>query len=73
MHDGHSYILGMSAMLAPEEQTSDLCEWRIAVERKRSLKEKLKSTGRIEQNDPVFQSVLSTCKSQPDFTDFRIE
>jgi hypothetical protein len=68
-----SYVLNIGGNASEDSSQPNLGEWRIAVEKKQSFKEKLTGKGKMEKDDPLLTAVLDICRSQPDFSDVRIE
>jgi hypothetical protein len=68
-----SYVLNIGGNSSEDSSQPNIGEWRIAVEKKQSFKEKLTGKGKMEKDDPLLTAVLDICRSQPDFSDVRIE
>lgn len=66
-----SYFLGMSGNA--HQQSSDEGQWRIIVEKKRSVSQWLRGTGKILENDRMLLLIEEILRSEPDFQEVRRE
>ena len=48
-------------------------EWRVIVERRRSLRERLAGAAPMTADDPVFTLVRSILEAEPGFSDVRVD
>jgi hypothetical protein len=70
---GSIYYFGMGGIpdeTCPGENSG---EWRVFIEKKRSLWQLLTGSGKISVHDPMLTIVEEVLKSQPDFEDIRSE
>jgi hypothetical protein len=67
----NSYFLAMNGNSV--SSASDDGEWRIIVEKKRSLWERMSGKGKIASDDRMLQTIEDILAQQPDFQDLRRE
>jgi hypothetical protein len=56
-HGGHSYYLCMSGNSEESSANEDEGEWRIIVEKKRSIGQRLRGTGKIAAEDKMVKTI----------------
>jgi hypothetical protein len=67
------YFVGVGADASGEEpEQSNFGEWRVMIERRRSLSELFRKV-KIDVDDPVVKAVVNILKSDPAFSDVRFE
>ena len=72
-HEGASYFIAIGGN--PDDSASDpnQGEWRIAIEKRRSLWDKLMGKNRQTPDEPILDVIAGILKSQPDFRNVRCE
>ena len=70
---GDSYFIGMGGTVEESAPDSNRGEWRIMVEKRRSLWEKLSGKNKISLNDPIFAVIRNVLERENDFKDIRCE
>ena len=68
-HHGVRYLLGISGNADESSVDRNAGQWRIIVDKGRSLGERLRGAGRITQDDPVLGLLEQILSGQADFTD----
>lgn len=68
----HSYFLAISGNSA-NGTNRDYGEWRIIVEKQRSIWERVTGKGKIAESDPMLEAIRKILPQQEDFLDLRIE
>lgn len=64
---GARYFLGVSGASAEEDRDPDLGEWRIMVEKRRTLAERLTGRNRLRADEPLLTLIRTIVAAQPDF------
>jgi hypothetical protein len=67
------YFLGMSGNSTGNSATPDDGEWRIIVEKSRSVMQRLAGKGKISANDAMFTLVKSILEEEPEFREVHDE
>jgi hypothetical protein len=67
----HAYFLAMSGN-ADEDSPKNLGEWRIIVEKRRSLWERLSGAGKIDDNDGMVATIREILEKEADFSEVRV-
>lgn len=70
---GNSYFLGMNGVADKNSAHRDEGEWRIIVQRKRTLWEWFTRRGRITDRDPLILAIQAILHSESEFRDIRVE
>ena len=68
-----SYFLGMSGNADAPGTASDLGEWRIIVDKRRSIWQRLASKGQIAADDTLVAEIESILSNQPGITNLHRE
>lgn len=68
-HQGVRYLLGVSGNADESSADRNAGQWRIIVDKSRSLGERLRGAGKITQDDPVIGLLEQILSGQADFTD----
>lgn len=68
-----SYLLGMNGNFDRNGTAADEGEWRIIVEKKRSVWQRVARRGRIADGDPMVTTIEDILRSDPEFRDLRLE
>jgi hypothetical protein len=71
--EGIKYFIGISGNADEEDGQSNNGEWRIMIENKRSLGEKLFGKNKLSEDDRLVVLLLNEVKAQADFSDVRQE
>jgi hypothetical protein len=71
--DGERYLLGISGNADPSSAQANDGEWRIIVDKSRSLGQRLRGAGKIAQDDPVIALLEEILGGQGDFLDLHRE
>jgi len=69
----NSYFLGMSGNAGEPETGSNQGEWRIIVELKRSLYDRIKGRNKIGEDDPMLRVIGDILAKEPDFKNIHRE
>ncbi len=72
-HGGEKYLIGMNGNADEGSANANHGEWRIIVDKSRSLGQRLRGAGKIAQNDPIVAMIEEVLQSEPDFLDLRRE
>jgi hypothetical protein len=72
-NQGNGYYLCMSGNADGEGANSNAGEWRIIIEKKRSLGQRLTGKGKIESSDGMLASVREILEAEPAIREVRIE
>ena len=72
-YEDRTYYLCMSGNSDGLPESADRGEWRIIVEKKRSISERLRSKGQIRTNEPILHFLTSMLNQEPGFRNVRIE
>lgn len=72
-HAGERYVLGVGGVPAEDAASRgpDRGEWRIIVERRRSLRDRLTGRGHMTADDPLLRVVRELLQREPDFSRVR--
>jgi hypothetical protein len=70
---GNSYFIGIGGAVEESAPHPNLGEWRIMIEKHRSLWEKLSGKNKISLNDPIFAVIRNVLERENDFKDIRCE
>jgi hypothetical protein len=68
-----SYFIGVGGNAQEAASNPDAGEWRIMVEKHRSLWEKLSGKNKLSRSDPIFAIIQEILKLEPDFKNVRYE
>jgi len=68
-HQGVRYLLGISGNADESSANRNAGQWRIMVDKSRSLGERLRGAGRIRQDDPVLGLLEEMLSGQADVAD----
>ena len=69
--DDSGYFIGIGGNADDSSADPNQGEWRIMVEKKRSLSEKLLRKNFLAADDPMFALLESIIRGEPDFTNIR--
>jgi hypothetical protein len=72
-NESAGYYLCMSGYADDEGANSNAGEWRIIIEKRRSIGQRLTGKGKIESSDRMLVSVREILEAEPDIRDVRIE
>jgi hypothetical protein len=72
-HENRPYYLNVSGNRDEANAEPNVGEWRIIVERRRSLLDKITARNLMQEDDPLFRSVEVILQQQADFLDIRRE
>ena len=70
---GNSYFIGIGGAVEESDPNSNLGEWRIMIEKHRSLWEKLSGKNKTSLNDPIFAVIREILECENDFKNIRYE
>lgn len=68
-----SYFIGVGGIADESVESPNAGEWRIMIEKHRSMWEKLTGKNKILRNDPIFMIVQKILELEPDFKNVRYE
>jgi hypothetical protein len=71
-HDGNAYFVGVGGN-ADDEQSGNRGEWRLMVEKHRSIKDKLTGKNQMTENDGVIGILRRIIENEPDMKFLRVE
>jgi hypothetical protein len=69
--DGKRYYVGVGGN--SDDGTSDMGEWRIIIEKARSIRDRLTGKGKMSADDRMMKAVEEILAGEPDFQGFRVE
>jgi len=72
-HNGSSYFIGMGGNADEESEDPDQGEWRIMVEKYRSLWEKLTGKNKMSESDELLAVIPEILEAEPDFKNLHYE
>jgi hypothetical protein len=72
-HDANKYLLGISGNLGESRTNENDGDWRIIVDKTRSLGQRLRGAGKIARDDPVVAMIEEILRAEADFHDLRRE
>jgi hypothetical protein len=70
-HAGRTYLIGIGGNPADEGGASNQGEWRVIIEKKRSLTERLTGKARMADDEPIVALVRAILEAEPDFANVR--
>lgn len=68
-----SYFIGVGGIADETAENPNAGEWRIMIEKQRSMWEKLTGKNKILDNDPIFTIIQKILEREPDFKNIRLE
>jgi hypothetical protein len=68
-----SYFIGVGGIVGESATSSNEGEWRIMIEKRRSLWEKLSGRGKTSYDDPIFAVIREILEGEPEFKNVRYE
>jgi len=71
--EGNSYFIGIGGSAEESAPEPNFGQWRIMVEKRRSLWEKLSGRNKTSLGDPIFGVIREILKREDDFKDIRYE
>jgi hypothetical protein len=72
-HDGAKYLLGISGNADESSTTENDGEWRIVVDKSRSVGQRLRGSGKITQDDPMVAAIEEILRAESNFHDLHRE
>jgi hypothetical protein len=72
-HAGVAYFIAIGGNASEEHAVANHGEWRVSIDRHRSMMDKLRGRGQIERVDPVVSAVYSVLAGEGDFDALRFE
>ncbi len=72
-YESASYFLGMNVNQEDDPRNEDDGEWRIMIEKKRSIWQRITKEGLITDADGLLALVQGVLREEPDFADIHIE
>jgi hypothetical protein len=72
-HGGEKYLLGISGNAHESPGNENDGEWRVIVDKSRSLGQRLRGAGKIAQEDPIVALIEEILRAEADFADLRRE